>query len=374
MIVTFRLSSLGTGGAERVFLSVASALVRTHGADVHFVVDRLGGGELERLVSAAGCSLFGLDCSRTAVSILPMKRYIDRYRPDVVISAYTDTNMAMLLSAKISRHQCLLIVSEHASLDEHWQYATTKRKTLLNAYVRFGYRLADHVLAVSEGIVGQIKRRMKSADNVSCIYNPVRFGESRLRAPHVEHQAAHTSGFSGKTIVAVGRIARQKDYLNLLQAFKEVTMSRDTRLVIVGEFFESATKAILDEYIVRNDLGSRVDFVGFTDEVEQYYRGADLFVLSSAWEGFGNVLVEALAFGLPIVSTDCNHGPAEILCDGKFGTLVPVGDHAALAAAMCASLDAPAPDRDALRARSQDFSESRIGAQYWDLIQELRAR
>lgn len=369
MIVTFRLSCLGTGGAERVFLSVAKTLLHTEGVDVHFVVDRLGEGGLESRVSESGFSLFGLDCSRTAGSILPLKRYLDRYRPDVVISAYTDTNMAMLLSAKIARHKCLLIVSEHASLDEHWQYATWKRKRLLNAYVGLGYRLADHVLAVSEGIVQQVARRLKSADNVSCIYNPVRFSQARTPAT----PTAAKGGFAGKTILAVGRIARQKDYLTLLQAFREVAAVRPARLVIVGEFYEPATKATLDDYIAQNNLGAHIEFTGFTDKVEQYYRAADLFVLSSAWEGFGNVLVEALAFGLPIVSTDCNHGPAEILCGGKFGALVPVGDPAALAAAICSSLEAPEPDRNVLRARSQDFSESRIGAQYWDLIQKLGA-
>ena len=367
--IAFRLSSMGFGGAERVFLSVADALSRVHPVEIHFVVDRLGQGETESIARQHGFTLFGLDCARTVRSIIPLRNYIDAQRPDILISAYTDTNMAALLSAKLARHRCPVVVTEHASLDEHWQYASWKRRLALNTYVRFGYRLADHVLGVSRGIAKQVRQRLNRPDMVSCIHNPVRFSVSDDESAGASQATRSTSA----TILAVGRITRQKDYLTLLRAFKIVSATRDARLVIVGGVHEAAEKTQLDAFISANGLAGKIDFAGYTEHVEAFYRSSDLFVLSSAWEGFGNVLVEALAFGLPVVSTNCRHGPAEILCDGRFGTLVPVGDATALAAAMVSSLNTQ-PDREALRRRSRDFTEERVGAQYWGLIEHLMSR
>jgi len=363
MLVTFRLSSMGFGGAERVFLSVAAVPTRTQGAKVHFVVDQLGRGETEEIARQQGFRLFGLDSSRTMRSILPLKHYIDTYRPDVLISAYTDTNMAALISAKLARHRCLTIVTEHASLDGHWRRASWTRRLMLNAYVSIGYRLADHVLAVSRGIVSQITQRLKQPDKISCIHNPVRFAPPACGPVQTRPDKP--------TILAVGRITHQKDYLNLLRAFGAVRARHDARLVIVGGVHEQGEKRQLDDYIQSNGLAGSVEFAGYTDNVETFYREADLFVLSSVSEGFGNVLVEALAFGLPVVSTNCEHGPAEILCDGQYGTLVPVGNSTALAEAIVNALNTPVCDREALRRRSRDFSEERIGAQYWGLIENL---
>lgn len=368
MLITFRLSSMGFGGAERVFLSVADALSRNDpGIVIHFVVDQLGLGETEEITRKLGFRLIGLESARTARSILPFRDYINSFRPDVVISAYTDTNMAMLLSTKLARHKCLSIVTEHASLDEHWQNASWKRRLMLNAFVSIGYRLADHVLTVSGGIARQITQRLKHKTKVSCIHNPVRFhGDDAVRDCRTESAQAGNA-----TILAVGRITQQKDYLNLLSAFRLVLAKRDARLIIVGGVHEAAEKKRLDDFIQTHGLSSKVEFAGYTENVAAFYRTADLFVLSSSWEGFGNVLVEALAFGLPIVSTDCNHGPAEILCNGQYGALVPVGNATALADAIVGALNAPIFDREALRKRSRDFSEERIGAQYWALIEQL---
>jgi glycosyltransferase involved in cell wall biosynthesis len=106
---------------------------------------------------------------------------------------------------------------------------------------------------------------------------------------------------------------------------------------------------------------------GFVDNPYKYMRRADVFALSSEWEGFGNVVVEAMACGTPVVSTDCPSGPAEILADGEFGRLVPVGDDGALADAVAATLDDPLPD-DRLRARADDFSYDTIAGEYLDVL------
>lgn len=369
MIVVFRISNLGFGGAERVFISVAGYLSKIHNAEIHFVVDRSVPGGTENVARGHGFKVHNLNCRRTLKSIIPMKNYIDIIKPDILFSAYTDTNFAALISVRLAAHKCLAVVTEHASLDEHWQHSSLKRRLLLNTYVKLGYRLADHVLAVSKGIAGQILARMNAPDRVSFIHNPIRFkGAAELESP------VTSSPSPTRTILAVGRIARPKDYPCLLRAFQVVSQSLDCRLVIVGGVHEQAEKEELDRFISANGLRDKIEFVGFTDEVENYYKNADVFVLSSAWEGFGNVIVEAMAFGVPVVSTDCNHGPAEILNNGEFGLLVPVGDSVALATAIRSVLTSPSIDKLILQKRAAEFSEERIGEKYWALIKKLLAK
>ena len=368
MKIFFRISTLSFGGAERVFISVADYLAKVHQTDVHFVVDSSVAGGTEEVAIKHGFKVHVLGCSRTLTSIMPLKRFIDLHRPDILISAYTDTNAAALISVKLAQHKCLTVVSEHASLDEHWQNASFKRRILLNAYVKYVYRMADHVLGVSKGIRDQLVARLGSPACVTYIHNPIRFNVPKV--PVGTGERPHTAP---RTILAVGRIARQKDYACLLAAFKLATERVDCRLVIVGGVHEQGEKDKLDRFVDANNLATKIEFVGFTDQVEKYYQAADVYVMSSAWEGFGNVLVEALAFGLPVISTNCNHGPDEILCGGQYGHLVPVGDAAALANAICTVLTGPPPDKTVLQRRAEDFSEERIGAQYWTLIQKLVA-
>lgn len=356
---------MGFGGAERVFLSVAEVLAQKFNVKVYFVVDMIGKGETESLVKARGFELIGLASTKTSHSIIPLRNYIDSAKPDILVSAYTDTNMGAIISAKLAKHRCKVIVSEHASLKEHWQHASLKRRMLLGAYVKYGYKLADHILTVSQGIADQIISAGHAVDKVSCIYNPVRFNAESISKDLMRQESMPP------TILAVGRITRQKDYLTLLQALSLLLKQKSARLVIVGGVHEQAEKGKLDDFIRANHLSEYIEFVGFTEHIQDYYKAADLFVLSSAWEGFGNVIVEALAFGLPVVSTDCNHGPSEILLAGKFGKLVPVGDSLAMSAAMRQILDANPFNPEQQITRAKDFAEGTIGEAYYQLFKKV---
>jgi len=366
MIVAFRISIMANGGAERVFLSVAEKLASMYGVTIHFVVDNAIKGETQRVVTEKGFSVIDLKCSRTLQTILPLKQYIEQYHPDIILSAFTDTNMAALISAKLAKYSCKIVVSEHASLKEHWQYKSWQRRLLLNTFVRLGYRLADHVLCVSKGIQNQLIDMGLPPKLVSYIHNPVRFNPSSGTHPPEKSQRDEV------TLLAVGRIAKAKDYLTLFKAFKLVSHEKKCRLMIVGAIFDGEEKIKLDTFITENSLSESVTFIPFTENIQAYYASADVFVLSSAWEGFGNVIVEALAFGLPVVSTDCNHGPAEILLDNQYGQLVPVGDWQAMAKALIKAISTKDQiNKEILKDRSMAFSESTIASQYWTLIQKL---
>ncbi|UWX04047.1 glycosyltransferase [Pseudoxanthomonas sp. NC8] len=172
------------------------------------------------------------------------------------------------------------------------------------------------------------------------------------------------AGGAHKRVLAVGMLKTPKDFPLLIRAFSLLRAQVDARLLILGEGTE---RARLEKLVHELGLQGMVMLPGYVADTAPFYAQSDLFVLSSDHEGFGNVIVEALEQGCPVVSTDCPSGPREILTDGRCGRLVPVGDVAALAAAMQESL-ASAHDHDALRARAQDFSVSRISDQYLDLL------
>jgi len=203
---------------------------------------------------------------------------------------------------------------------------------------------------------------------VQTIYNPIvddslaadeLAEEDRQPSPHPWLSARRP------VVMGVGRLTAQKDFGTLLEAFALLRAQRpEARLMILGEGEEHdrllAKAAALG-------LGDDCQWVGFQPEPLRWMRGAAVFALSSRWEGFGNVLVEALHCGVPVVSTDCPHGPREILDAGRYGKLVPPGNPEALAAALAATLDHP-PAQPALRQRAAAFSLSRSGEQYVRLL------
>ncbi|SIO94290.1 glycosyltransferase [Vibrio spartinae] len=387
MRIIFRISYMGFGGAEQVFLSVARTLMQEH--DVLFVTDSAEGASYTTLLNE-NIPVRSLNVKRTFMSLLRFKRVIDAFKPDVILSAYPDTNAACLLSAAMARHQAKVVVSEHASIVEHFQHKSALTRLKVRLIVQCLYRLADQVVAVSEGVMNDIVPLIKRADKCCFIHNPVRFDQTApafdARSIHQTTDAqpsviAQTDDDAGavkkggsKTILAVGRVTPQKDYMTLLRAVRyliETQHQDDIQVMIVGGTHDKAEMARLTEYIERHQLQPYITFVGFSDQVERYYAQADLFVLSSAWEGFGNVIVEALAFGVPVVSTDCRSGPAEILQDGQFGRLVTVGDSTTLAMSMIDELDTPSCTRAARLERAAQFSEREISQRYKTLFEAL---
>jgi glycosyltransferase involved in cell wall biosynthesis len=157
---------------------------------------------------------------------------------------------------------------------------------------------------------------------------------------------------------------KAKDYQTLIQAFAMIRARREARLLILGE---GPLRAELEALIQRLGLAADACLPGFVTNPYAYMARASVLVLSSRYEGFPNVLAESLACGTPVVATDCETGPAEILDHGRFGRLVPVGDHAAMAGAIEATLDAP-PNADSLRARAAVFSASSSARQYLALL------
>ena len=358
MKIIFRMSELGFGGAEKVFISVAGVLKQKFEAEIIFVVDHLA-GENVVVAQELGFSVIPLNASRTFKSILPLAKLIDLQRPDIIISAFTDTNAACLLSKVIASYKVPVIVSEHSSLNEHWQNFSYIKKKVLRFYVSWIYKLANKVLCVSKGLEQQVNSLLKQPRKTLTIYNPVRFKECASKK---------VNNNDTLNLIAVGRVVPQKDYTTLIKAIANIKKQRSVHLKIVGGTSHTEEFNKVEALVAEYQLADNIEFVGYSDCVETFYENADIFVLSSAWEGFGNVIVEAMAFGLPIVSTNCNYGPSEILENGKYGRLANVGDSEAIANLIITEANTPLVTSETLINRSKDFSEDIIANQYYALI------
>jgi glycosyltransferase involved in cell wall biosynthesis len=230
--------------------------------------------------------------------------------------------------------------------------------------VRKFYPAADAVIAVSTGIADDLKHVIGlNGTKVSIIHNPV---ITDAIAPLREAPADHPWFTDGgpPIVIGVGRLTTQKGFDDLIRAFALVRARRAARLVILGTGRDHDQLTALVHEL---GLAEVVDLPGWVANPHAYMARANVFVLSSRYEGFGNVLVEALASGCPIVATDCVGGPADILEGGRFGHLVPVGDLEAMAEAILEALDAPA-DVDALRRRAMDFHVDRIVERYCEVL------
>ena len=237
--------------------------------------------------------------------------------------------------------------------------------------IKHRYRLllgrAAHIVAASEGVRDDITEVTGIASyRISAIYNPAVSSEmDALQREVPDHPWMTDSG--PPVVLSAGRLVYQKSYPTLLRAFHQVSKTRALRLIILGE---GEQRRQLEALVRELCIQDRVSLPGWSHNVFSFMSRASLFVLSSIYEGLGNVLIEALACGCPCVSTDCPHGPSEILEGGRIGPLVAVGDHAALARAMRDTLDKP-PSQESLQERARFFSmEKSVGA-YERLIQEI---
>jgi glycosyltransferase involved in cell wall biosynthesis len=289
-------------------------------------------------------------------------RYLRQRRPDALISAVVYFNLEAVWAARLAGVDTRVLVSERTApsmmLDgDNW------RSRFLAPLMRRAYQQADVIVAVSSALGDDVAAVTGiPRARIQTIYNPVVGPElARLAAEPVEHPWFRPGG--PPVILSAGRLSAQKDFPTLVRAFGRLRTGRPARLVILGAATgddHKTERRIAELRVLAEGLGiaADLDVLGFVHNPYAYMARAGLFALSSAYEGFGNVLVEAMACGCPVVSTDCPTGPREILDGGRYGPLVPVGDDAALAAAMVALLDRP-PDRDRLEERAAEFTVDR---------------
>ena len=301
-----------------------------------------------------------------------LKRYLDSQQPDIVISALTYTNLVALWAKKLSRAQTPVVVSERIALSVHRQNEARRHRwcwrwQYVLPMVRRTYQFAGGIVAVSDGVANDLVANAYIDRNaITTIYNPVVDNTiSELAAEPLKHSWFGPG--QPPVILGVGRLTPQKDFQTLLRAFARVRGERNIRLLILGEGRQRAELAALAQEL---GVAVDVDMPGFVDNPYQYMARASVFALTSLYEGLPGALIQALACGCPVVSTNCPGGSAEILEGEKYGRLVPVQHDSKLADAICSTLDSP-PDREQLKARAAVFSTEQATTNYLNLIDNM---
>lgn len=403
--IAFLLDNLSGGGAEKVILNLAAGFAG-RGHHVDLLVCKVEGVlrnhipagvnlvPLKRVstlfgVAAAigadprgGRDVLGVVFNRRklpkAFRFIPaISRHLRRHQTSLLVSALPKSNINAMLAKRLSGVNTRVVVGAHIHLSAQDVDAASRGKDRIRALrtlMRRHYLHADAVVAVSQGVARDTRRYLGLPDAaVETIYNPV---AAREIAALSEEPAGHDwlDHRDRPVVLGIGRFVPQKDFPLLLRAFAQLRRKRPVRLVLLGGDEASADQVRHRKELeaLATDLGIQEDLCmpGYKENPYPYFRRASVFALSSRFEGFGNVLVEALFCGCPVVSTDCPSGPAEILKDGEYGHLVPVGDERAMAEALGEAIDTPFDDRD-LRARAEEFSVGSSVAAYNTLFRRL---
>ena len=360
--IAFLMPALRGGGVQRQYINLAREFLR-RGLHVDMILLDASDSAYTDLPA---WNLVDLRTRRISASLPALNRALRSLRPDVLISAQTPLNALALISRSIVGAPPRVMVTEHNHLTTASQNTSRLGDRMRPLMARWLYPRADWIVSVSAGVADDLARAGRiPRGRIHVIYNSLDLDDIRRKAAEpLEHP--WFAGGAPPVILAVGRLYKQKDYPVLLEAFAKLRSRRVARLLILGEGEE---RSKLEEQVQRLGLTRDVEMPGFAANPFAYMARAKLFALSSEWEGFAIVLTEALACGTPAVSTDCPSGPREILADGKFGRLVPVGDADALAAAMEAALDAP-PPRELLLGRARDFSVEHVADEYLKVLGE----
>lgn len=350
--IALYVSSLRGGGAERVMVLLANGLAE-RGYKVDLVAASAQGPY--RTEVSPSVNIVDLEAKRVAASLPGLVRYLRRARPKSMLSAVNHANVIAVIARVIARVPTRLVVSEHNNLSQSRKRPKDLSGKVVQALMHWAYSKADAVVAVSKGVADDLAETLGfPRSRIEVVYNPVVTPKlfERAAAP-LDHPWLAPG--EPPVVLGVGRLTPQKDFATLIKAFAQVRKQRDCRLVILGE---GELRADLEGLIRDLDLSADVLLPGFSDNPFAWMRRSHVFALSSAWEGLPTVLIEALACGARVVSTDCPSGPFEILEGGRWGALVKVGDEADLAEAINRAFSVSRVERASERGRDFDVELS----------------
>ncbi len=367
MLILIVINSLEGGGAERVACTLAKHwslqghelhIVTLHGGPIVYELPpevRLHSLEARRLLRGPG------RLALVPVGALELARLLDRLEPDATISFLTRSNLVHILTRWFGNRRPIYISERSFSEAE---YVGPRR--VVGMMVKRLYPLATGIVAISEGVKNSLGRMGVPLSTITAIYNPQNLDEIRAAAQTVTRKRSAGSF----RMVMAGRLAEPKDYSTLLEALAVLVRQRklDVRLIVLGD---GPHKAALHAKARALGVADCVEWKGWVNDIHAVMATCDVFTFASTYEGFGNVIVEAMACGLPVVSTDCPGGPREILEDGRHGFLVPMGDHERIADAVQAlATDAAvyADYKNRALERAECFDVSLVADQYLELL------
>lgn len=360
--ISFFLPNLDGGGAERAMLHLAAGIAK-RGIKTDLVLAKAEGEYLQKVPPEV--RLINLNSHSPIIfwKILHLRRYLQQEQPTFLISTL-DILSAATWAKKLAGVPTKVIMCVQTHLSQQFKDNSLIMSKVRPYLVKQWYPLADRTIAASQGVAEDVSQISGiPVNNIDVIYNPVVMPELFDKAKEPTNHPWFASG-EPPVILGVGRLATQKDFPTLIKAFAIVREQISAKLMILGQ---GEKRPQLEALVQKLGLEKDVDMPGFKDNPYAYMAQAKLFVLSSAWEGFGNVVAEAIAVGTPVVSTDCPSGPAEILDNGKYGKLVPVGDVNALANSILEMLRNPT-NSQLLQERALDFTVDNVVEQYLKVL------
>lgn len=352
------------GGAEKVFMILANEFcARGYKVDLLLTVKR--GIFLKDLDK--DINIIELSKKRVFFDYFKLKEYLLNGKPDAIISGLPHCNLIAAFTSVFCGYSKKLFLSEHSNFTESMKEVDFYKNTLLKFLISILYPRVAGVICVSKGVQLDLIKNFPVLEQKSTfIYNPFDVGYITKRSTEDVSHPWLDKNRTYKTIISSGRLTPAKDFENLLAAFSILKNICNVRLIILGE---GELRDELTSYVIQNNLSSVVDLYGFDENPFRFMSKADLFVLSSKREGLSNVLVESMICNVPIVSTDCPSGPSEILENGYWGDLVPLGNPQALADSMYEKLTIEQVNLD-YSSRVKDFGKNKIANQYLNYISE----
>ncbi len=370
--VVFFLPTLECGGTERNTVNLLKSLSREQYALSLLLAERKGDFIKD---IPADVLIESFETPRLRHLFFKLVDYFKQEKADVFVSAFPRFNAVVLLAKWIAGGKTKVVVTEHLSFSLLSKNAKTPShrfiaRFLFPYFIRFFYPSANSIICVSRGIADEISLMMGHGKNVRVIYNPVADDSIAQKA---QENPGHPwfADTAIPVIVMVARLSKTKDQPTLFEALEIIRTKQPARLMIIGDGSE---RQKLENLVSQLGLSGSIALLGYQDNPYRYMKRASVFVLSSLQEGFGNVIVEAMACGAPVVATDCPSGPAEIIQEGQNGLLVPAQNAKALAAAIIKILNDPALARkfsEEGKKRAQFFSVKNSVEQYSQIFQAI---
>lgn len=370
MKVLITVATLSFGGAERTAANVSRLLAGKHDVTIlafHGNVTYPHAGRVIDLKMPYAPDVTMIwKTRRLYEKVMAYRRVYRDVQPDVVLSFTEGPNIIALLNKQAGIHS-KVIINTQVPLSR--LYKGTYR-LIYGTLIRRLYRQADCIVALSEGVRSELISQFHVPESKAfVINNPVDVAHVQMRSAEPIEDTLLSDGVP--IILSVGRLSPEKNHQLLLRAFAIVTMRQNAKLALIGQ---GPLEHDLRELARKLGIEDKVVFLGWQDNPFMYMSRAAVFAMSSDYEGFGNVLVEAMACGCPVVSTNCSFGPSEILENGKYGILVPVENEQALAEGICQVLS-DAKLRQSLsekgRLRAKAFGIDVIGSQFLHLVEEF---
>lgn len=355
--ILFFLFSLSGGGAERTVLNIINNLDRDKYESV-LVLGTDKNNDYIGLLNKNTRVKF-LNCSRLRYCILKLSRCIKQESPDLLFSTINANNIILLLASMFSFRRIPIVIREANNRTQSGSVTFINKITTNILYNVF----SDKIIALSKGVKKDLESNfLINESKIKVIYNPVEV--KKIQELSKEKVEEFYKADDEKLVISVGRLVEQKDHSTLIKAFSILEKKIKSKLIILGKGSKENELKMLCKKL---GVEKNVLFLGFKDNPYKFMRHADLFVLSSQWEGFGHVIVEAMAVGTPVISTDCNSGPREIIKNNQYGVLVPVADVQKMASQMTELLlneELCKHYSEMGRKRSNDFDTASVTKQY----------